>query len=106
LSFRQTLWNIIIPQALKRTIPPAVRQFTILIKDTSIASVIGFFELTKAGQHVVERTLASFEIFTLVGLLYFVVCYSGTWASRRLEKRLERADGSGRAQWRYTLGSS
>jgi His/Glu/Gln/Arg/opine family amino acid ABC transporter permease subunit len=105
LSFRQVLWNIIIPQAMRRITPPAVGQFTILLKDTSIASVIGFFELTKAGQHVVERTLASFEIFTLVGLLYFVACYAGTWASRQLEKRLARADATGQKQWRYVLGA-
>jgi len=105
LSFRQVLWSVIIPQGLRRIIPPAVGQFTILIKDTSIASVIGFFELTKAGQHVVERTLAPFEIFTLVGLLYFVACFAGTWGSRRLEKRLEQADATGQAQWRYVLGA-
>jgi polar amino acid transport system substrate-binding protein len=103
LKFRQVLWSIVIPQALRRTTPPAVGQFTILVKDTSIASVIGFFELTKAGQHVVERTLASFEIFTLIGLLYFIVCFAGTWASRRMEKQLTRS-GSQQSQWRYVLG--
>lgn len=105
LTFRQVLWSVIAPQALRRIIPPAIGQFTILIKDTSIASVIGLFELTKAGQHVVERTLASFEIFGLVGVLYFIVCYSGTWTSRRLEQRLARADGQGVKQWRYILGA-
>jgi glutamine transport system permease protein len=105
LSFRQVLWSVIGPQAMRRIIPPAIGQITILIKDTSIASVIGLFELTKAGQHVVERTLASFEIFGLVGVLYFVVCYAGTWTSRRLEQRLARADGAGQQQWRYVLGA-
>jgi|SRR5215471_9619516 len=103
LKFRQVLWSIIGPQALRQIVPPAVGQFTILIKDTSIASVIGYFELTKAGQHVVERTLAPFEIFTVVGLLYFIVCYSGTWTSRRLERRLARVDDTGRRAWRYVL---
>ena len=105
LKFRQVLWSIVIPQALRRTMPPAMGQFTILVKDTSIASVIGFFELTKAGQHVVERTLASFEIFTLVGLLYFVVCFAGTWGSRRLEMRLAQGDRAGQPRWRYVLGA-
>jgi His/Glu/Gln/Arg/opine family amino acid ABC transporter permease subunit len=103
LEFRQVLWSIIGPQALRQIVPPAVGQFTILIKDTSIASVIGYFELTKAGQHVVERTLAPFEIFTVVGLLYFIVCYSGTWTSRRLERRLAPVDDAGRRAWRYVL---
>ena len=80
-------------------------QFTILVKDTSIASAIGFFEMTRAGQHVVERTLAPFEIFTLVGALFFAICYAGSWLSRRLERRLTRAAPAGESEWRYVLGA-
>jgi His/Glu/Gln/Arg/opine family amino acid ABC transporter permease subunit len=106
LTFRQVLQLVVAPQALRRILPPAVGQFTILVKDTSVASIVGFFELTKAGQHVVERTLASFEIFALVGLMYFVVCYSGSVAARALEGRFAGADG-GKAgtMWRYRIGS-
>jgi len=105
LKFRQVLASVIIPQALRRIIPPAVGQFTILVKDTSIASAIGFFEMTRAGQHIVERTLAPFEIFTLVGALFFAICYAGSWLSRRLEKRLSRAAPAGETEWRYVLGA-
>ena len=105
LSFRQVLASIIIPQAIRRIIPPAVGQFTILVKDTSIASAIGFFEMTRAGQHVVERTLAPFEIFTLVGTLFFIVCYAGSWMSRRLERRLALNGTATEARWRYVLGA-
>jgi len=105
LKFRQVLASVVIPQAFRRIIPPAVGQFTILIKDTSIASAIGFFEMTRAGQHVVERTLAPFEIFTLVGALFFAICYAGTWLSRRLERRLSRAAPSGESEWRYIFGA-
>ncbi len=105
LRFRQVLAAVVVPQALRRIIPPAVGQFTILIKDTSIASAIGFFEMTRAGQHVVERTLAPFEIFTLVGALFFAICYAGTWLSRRLEKRLSRVAPAGESEWRYVLGA-
>ena len=104
LKFRQVLAAVVIPQALRRIIPPAVGQFTILVKDTSIASAIGFFEMTRAGQHVVERTLAPFEIFTLVGALFFAICYAGSWLSRRLERRLTREGPAGETEWRYTLG--
>ncbi len=96
LNRRQVLRHIIIPQAIRRMVAPAVGQFTILVKDTSIASVIGFFELTKAGQHVIERTFAAFEILALVGVTYFLVCYSGSALSRRLEVQFggaERAAG-------------
>jgi len=105
LKFRQVLASVVIPQALRRIIPPAVGQFTILVKDTSIASAIGYFEMTRAGQHVVERTLAPFEIFTLVGALFFAICYAGSWLSHRLERRLSRAAPSGESEWRYVLGT-
>ena len=105
LSFRQVLRLVVAPQAMRRILPPSVGQFTILVKDTSIASVVGFFELTKAGQHVVERTLASFEIFALVGMLYFLVCYAGSSAARALEGRLGGAQAvRSQTAWRYVLG--
>ena len=106
LTFRQVLQLVIAPQAMRRILPPAIGQFTILVKDTSVASIVGFFELTKAGQHVVERTLASFEIFALVGLIYFAVCYSGSAVARMLEGRsAENAGKKAETMWRYRIGS-
>ena len=104
LTFGQVLRLVVGPQALRRIVAPAVGQFTILVKDTSIASVIAVFELTRAGQHVVERTLASFEIFTVVGVLYFVVCYGGSSLSRRLEGKLNPLARKGGYAWRYVIG--
>jgi His/Glu/Gln/Arg/opine family amino acid ABC transporter permease subunit len=89
----QVLRYIIIPQAIRRIVPPAVGQFTILVKDTSVASIIGFLELTKASQHVIERTFASFEIFTLAGVMYFIVCYSVSGWSKKLESKLASLNG-------------
>jgi His/Glu/Gln/Arg/opine family amino acid ABC transporter permease subunit len=105
LTFRQTLASVVFPQAVRRIVPPAVGQFTILTKDTSIASAIGFFEMTRSAQHIVERTLASFEIFTLVGSLFFAICYAGTWASRKLELRLGRTNHGKQRDWQYVLGA-
>jgi polar amino acid transport system substrate-binding protein len=104
LGFGQVLRLVVGPQALRRIVAPAVGQFTILVKDTSIASVIAVFELTRAGQHVVERTLASFQIFTVVGVLYFVVCYGGSALSRRLERRLDPAGRKSAFAWQYVIG--
>jgi len=104
LPFGQVLRRVIAPQALRRIVAPAVGQLTILVKDTSIASVIAVFELTRAGQHVVERTLASFQIFTVVGVLYFVVCYGGSSLSRRLERRLDPLGHRSDTAWRYVIG--
>jgi len=104
LTFGQVLRRVVGPQALRRIVAPAVGQFTILVKDTSIASVIAVFELTRAGQHVVERTLSSFQIFTVVGVLYFVVCYGGSSLSRRLERRLNPLGRQSDYAWQYVIG--
>jgi len=104
LRFGKILRLIVLPQVVRRTTAPAVGQLTILIKDTSIASVIGVFELTRAGQHIIERTLASLEIFSAVALIYFVVCFSATSLSRRLETRFDRSNRGASNPWRYVIG--
>lgn len=106
LTFPQVLRMIIAPQAIRRIVAPGVGQLTVLVKDTSIASVIAVFELTRAGQHVVERTLSPFAIFTAVGLLYFVVCYGASSASRRLERQLDPLGRKGAIEWQYVIGES
>jgi polar amino acid transport system permease protein len=59
-----------------------------LAKDTSLAAIVNVFELTTAGRRVVERTLASFEIWLVVAALYFLLCYPLSVATQRLERRL------------------
>jgi len=49
--------------------------------------VVGIWELTYAAREIVERTLAPFQIFLGVMLLYFLICYPLAWSSRRLERR-------------------
>ena len=75
LSKRQTTWRIVIPQAIRICIPSVVNQWCITIKDTSIISVLGFAELTKIGQKIIARTFRSFEVWIMVGVLYFIVIY-------------------------------
>ena len=62
-----------------------------LIKGTALASIIGFAELTKTGNMLANVTLQPFAIYALVGVLYFVLCFPLTWASRVLERRLGQA---------------
>ena len=66
--------------------------------------MIAVFELTRAVQHVVERTLSRSQIFTACGLLYFVVCYGGSSISRRLERQLDPLSGKGASAWQYVIG--
>jgi polar amino acid transport system permease protein len=59
-----------------------------LIKSTSLVSIIGLWELTMAGREAVERTLAPFQIFAGVGIIYFGICYSLACYGRYLERRM------------------
>ena len=82
---------VIVPQALRLAGPPSISTCIMLVKGTSIVSVIGLWELTMAGQQVVERTLAPFQVFGGVAALYFIVCGSLALCGYALERRLGNA---------------
>jgi His/Glu/Gln/Arg/opine family amino acid ABC transporter permease subunit len=91
LTYGQAMRLVIVPQALRRMLPPFVGLCTILIKDTSLAAIIGVFELTRAAQETIERTFRSFEIYLAVAAMYFVIGFALTSLSRALERRLGRS---------------
>ncbi|MGO2236167.1 amino acid ABC transporter permease [Marinomonas sp. UCMA 3892] len=87
LSFLQTLRFIILPQAIRVATAPTVGFSVQVIKGTALASVIGFVELTKVGTMLNNATFEPFKIFTLVALIYFVLCYPLSLYSKHLEKK-------------------
>jgi polar amino acid transport system permease protein len=91
LGWSGTMRWVLLPQALRRMLPPFVGLCTILVKDTSLAAVIGVFELTRAAQETIERTLRSFEIYGAAAAMYFAICFPLTRLSARLEARLSRS---------------
>ncbi|PFR24743.1 glutamine ABC transporter permease [Bacillus cereus] len=88
LSYAQTLWYIILPQALRRMVPPLVSQFISLLKDTSLAVVISLPELMHNAQ-IINGQNVNYMIPTLllVACMYFVANYSLSLVSRKLESR-------------------
>lgn len=79
-------WRLVLlPIALRRMSPALVGQFVSLIKDTSLAAVIGVVELTRAGEIIYERTYHDFEILLLQALIYFCLCFSVARLGRRFE---------------------
>jgi len=84
----QQLRFVIVPQAMKVIIPPLVGQYVLLIKDTSVVSVIGVMDLTRVGWVTVMRIPEGLMVFALVGLLYFVVSYPLILLSNYLEKKM------------------
>ena len=91
LSYIEQLRHVIIPQAVRIATPPTVGFIVQLIKNTSLASVIGFVELTREGQMTAAATLAPLPVYLMVGALYFALCYPLTTYSRFLERRLHGA---------------
>jgi polar amino acid transport system permease protein len=79
--------QIILPQALRMSVPPLLNNSVIMVKATSYASIVGVWELTYAAREVVERSLAAFQVFLGVMAIYFVICYPLSVLARRLEKR-------------------
>lgn len=81
------LREILLPQATRIAIPPLLNNALTAIKQTSYVSVVGVWELTYAAREVVERTLASFQIFLGVMAIYFVICYPLSLLARWWERR-------------------
>ncbi len=88
LSWIQQFRYVILPQAIKVSIPPTIGFAVQVIKNTSLTSIIGFVELTRQGQILNNVTFRPFVIFTMVGVIYFVVCYPLSIYSKRLEAKL------------------
>lgn len=86
----QTSVHIVLPQALRVAIPSFMNGFSSIIKETSIVSVLPVIELTKLGNQVYARTYHPFEIYILLGVIYFVLTYSLTFLSRYLERRVSK----------------
>ena len=78
---------VILPQAFKMAIPPTVGFMVQIVKNTSLASVVGFVELARAGQIVNNSTFEPFVIFCAVAAIYFALCYPLSIAARTLERR-------------------
>lgn len=88
MNLREQLQHIIVPQATRIAIAPTVGFLVQVIKGTALTSVIGFVELTKAGQMIANATYEPFLVYSCVGLMYFALCYPLSIWSRRIERRL------------------
>ena len=79
---------VVLPQALRTAIPPTVGFLVQLIKGTSLAAIIGFTELARTGQMLSNITYRPLLIYSVIGAVYFVVCWPVSWMGRRMERRL------------------
>jgi len=91
LRYAQTMRHVILPQAVRNMLPSLVTQFIILVKDTSLASIIGYMDLTKAAQTVNQREIRPFELYLFIAVVYWILAYGLSRASRALEHRAVRS---------------
>jgi polar amino acid transport system permease protein len=87
----QTFFRIVMPQALQTVLPPMVNNFIDLIKMSSLASVLAVGEITRKATELSASTFRPTEIFTLVAVLYFVICWPLSMMFRTLERRRRAA---------------
>jgi polar amino acid transport system permease protein len=88
LTRAQMMRDVVLPQALRNMIPALVTQFIVLLKDTSLASIIGYVDLTKAAQIVNNREIRPFELYLFIALVYWLCSYAMSRYAGHLESRV------------------
>ena len=91
LHYRSRMKDVILPQALRIAQPATVGYLVQLIKGTSLAAIVGFIELARAGQIVSNQTFEPILVFGIVGAIYFVLCWPLSLYSARLESKFAAA---------------
>ena len=86
----RTMIDVILPQALRNMVPSLVTQMIVLFKDTSLASIIGYVDLTKAAQIVNNREIRPFQLYLFIAVVYWIFAYSMSRVAGRLERRPSR----------------
>ncbi|MFO7152685.1 MAG: amino acid ABC transporter permease [Bacillota bacterium] len=92
MTYGQAMRYIILPQAFKKMIPPLGNEFITLLKDSSLATTIGFPELTRAAQIVAGNTYRPFEPYLTAAAFYFVMTVTFSFLMSIVERRLAASD--------------
>jgi His/Glu/Gln/Arg/opine family amino acid ABC transporter permease subunit len=91
LTGAKTMTYVVLPQALRNMVPTLVTQMIVLFKDTSLASIIGYVDLTKAAQIVNNREIRPFELYLFIAVVYWIFTYSMSRLAQRFERQLSIA---------------
>lgn len=91
LSYRTRMRYIVLPQALRISLPATIGFLVQLIKGTSLASIVGFTELMRSGQYITNATYQPMIVYGVVGLMYFALCWPLSFWSTRMEHRMAAA---------------
>jgi polar amino acid transport system permease protein len=91
MTVRQRWQYVVLPQAMRVIVPPSVGVYIMVLKDSSLAAIIGYVELTKAGLLVRDATGENLQVLAIVAILYFIINYSISLAGSILERRFQIA---------------
>jgi polar amino acid transport system permease protein len=91
MGYLQQMRHIILPQALRIAIPPTVGFSVQIVKATAVTSIIGFVELSKASTVITNATFKPFIVYSVVGLMYFALCWPLSKYSQFLERKFNAA---------------
>jgi polar amino acid transport system permease protein len=91
LRYAARMRDVILPQAFRIALAPTVGYTVQIIKGTSLAAIIGFTEITRAGQIINNATFQPLEVFTTVAALYFLICWPLSLLAAHMERRRARA---------------
>ncbi|MHC4048996.1 amino acid ABC transporter permease [Bradyrhizobium sp. 25ACV] len=92
LHYSSRMRDIVLPQAIRISLPATIGYLVQLIKGTSLAAIVGFIELARAGQIVSNQTYQPLLVFGVVGAMYFILCWPLSWWGSRMEARLALAN--------------
>jgi len=92
MTYGQSMWYIVLPQAFRRILPALGNEFIALLKDSSLVSVITLEELTRKGQLIIGRTYKPFEIWIVVAILYLIMTLTMSQLVAYLERRAKKGD--------------
>ncbi len=91
-NYVQTMWHIIIPQAMKSVLPALANEFIVLLKETSVSGYVAVKDLTKGGDIIRGVTYSAFMPLIAVAIIYLIMVMFFTWLVGKLERRLRNSD--------------
>lgn len=91
LSYTSRMRDVILPQAMKIALAPTVGYMVQIIKGTSLAAIIGFTEITRAGQIINNATFQPLIVFSVVAAIYFMLCWPLSLLAARMERQHAKA---------------
>ncbi len=91
MGYGQAMRRIILPQAVRRMVPPFINEFATLMKLTTLGSVLAVNELLHEAENLINNTYRPLEVYTVVAILFGLMIYPFIWLSQRLEQRWKKS---------------